>query len=195
MLHLALNQNHQSRCREEVDQLINPKIMDNSSNTQNNLNNLNFTITDLGSLKYLERCVLESFRITPTVPIYMRKLDAPLNLSDGFELGAGTSVVVPLWMIHRDPDNFPNSHIFDPDRFLPENMKKRHPYSFIPFSSGPRNCIGYKVALMDIKVIMAWILRTFEIYSNDSLEDVKLMFELTLRPERNYKIVLKRRQL
>lgn len=194
MLHMALNPNQQSCCREEVDQLLNSK-MNNESKPNDNFDYQNFTIQDLSSLKNLERCVLESFRITPTIPFFMRRLDASLRVSDDLELQPGTNVLVPIWIVHRDPDNFPNPEKFDPDRFIPQNNTKRHPYSYIPFSAGPRNCIGYKIALMELKVIMAWVLKYYEICSSDRLEDVKLLYQVTLSPERSYNIVLKRRQL
>lgn len=54
----------------------------------------------------------------------------------------GTSVVVLLAKTHRSKKYWPNPLTFDPDRFLPEEVAKRHPFSFVPFNAGPRNCIG-----------------------------------------------------
>lgn len=59
-----------------------------------------------------------------------------------YRLPAGGTVVIDVFRIHRDPEAFENPENFDPDRFLPENMAKLNPYTFIPFSGGPRNCIG-----------------------------------------------------
>ena len=48
------------------------------------------------------------------------------------------------YLLHRDPKSFPDPDTFDPDRFSPERSQDRHPYAYVPFSAGPRNCIGQK---------------------------------------------------
>lgn len=57
----------------------------------------------------------------------------------------GTSIFINVFALHRNEKHFENPTQFDPDRFLKENKADRHPFAFIPFSAGPRNCIGKKL--------------------------------------------------
>lgn len=58
-------------------------------------------------------------------------------------LPKGSGLIVCIWGVHRNPKYWgPDAHCFDPDRFLPERCKYLHPCAYIPFSHGPRNCLG-----------------------------------------------------
>ncbi|KAK8719096.1 hypothetical protein OTU49_014243 [Cherax quadricarinatus] len=137
---------------------------------------------DLREMKYTENCIKEALRLFPSVPFLGRDLKEEVVI-DNYRIPAGTTVMVVIYCLHRDPAQFPNPEVFDPDRFLPENVSKRHPYAYIPFSAGPRNCIGQKFALMEEKILLSNILRKFRVESVTRQEDLLILGELILRPE------------
>ncbi|XP_015188462.1 PREDICTED: cytochrome P450 4C1-like [Polistes dominula] len=139
------------------------------------------TTTILKDFSYLDRCIKESLRLYSSVHTIARYLDQDLQLSN-YVIPAGTNCLVSICNIHKNPIYWPNPDIFDPDRFLPENVKERHPYSYIPFSAGMRNCIGQKFAMHEMKVLIAYIIHNFHLEPVDELDDVKISGELTLSP-------------
>ena len=61
---------------------------------------------------------------------------------DPYVFPAGSNMYIPIALLHKDPVVWPEPEKFDPDRFLPDEIAKRHRCSYIPFSFGTRNCIG-----------------------------------------------------
>ena len=74
-------------------------------------------------------------RLYPSVPYIGREFAKDVTI-DNMVFYKGTIVHIHVFDLHRDPEVFPDPEKFDPDRFLPENSDKRHPYAYVPFSAG-----------------------------------------------------------
>ncbi|XP_011706467.1 PREDICTED: cytochrome P450 4C1-like [Wasmannia auropunctata] len=100
---------------------------------------------------------------------------------ESYVVPAGTILYMFFYKVNRDPNFWPNPDVFDPDRFLPEKIRNRHPYSYLPFSAGPRNCIGQRYAMLEIKAMIASLIHDFYLEPVDYLKDLSLRADIILR--------------
>ncbi|XP_014485091.1 PREDICTED: cytochrome P450 4C1-like [Dinoponera quadriceps] len=163
---LGNNLEHQEKVHEELEQVF--------KDTQTPA-----SVKELSQLKYLERVMKETLRLYPSVPIVERKLAENVKIGD-VTIPEGTTVALSIIMAHRNPQVWPDPLKFDPDRFLPENSKHRNPYAYVPFSAGPRNCIGQRFALLVEKTVLTAILRKWRVKSVET--EIPLVGSLILRP-------------
>ncbi|XP_023165083.2 probable cytochrome P450 4p3 isoform X2 [Drosophila hydei] len=129
IFNLALYQDMQELCYQEILTHI-----DDQSTVD---------INQLSNLKYLDRFIKETIRICPPVPVIGRQTSEETELPNGLILPAGSQIIMHVFDLHRNPKYWDKPEEFDPDRFLPKNSINRHPYAYIPFSMGLRNCIDF----------------------------------------------------
>nr|AAP94192.1 cytochrome P450 monooxygenase [Tribolium castaneum] len=146
------------------------------------------TYQDLQEMKYLERCVKEVLRLYPSVHFISRKLGEDLVTHSGHKLAKASIVNLHIYDLHHNPAIYPDPEKFDPDRFLPENCQKRHPFAYLPFSAGPRNCIGKKFAMLELKAAICGILANFTLEPIDIPETIVLVVDIVLRTKEGIKV-------
>ncbi|CAL8112315.1 unnamed protein product [Orchesella dallaii] len=185
LFNLALHVDHQEKCREEVDGVFS-EVEEKGGNLGND---------DIFKLLYLDRCIKESQRMFSVIPFSTRQLQSSFKLDENVELSKGTFVFASHDAVHINPKVFPNPEKFDPDRFLPENIRTRSSYAFTPFSAGRRDCIGAKFAMLEMKVVLAWVLRHFELETLDSYDNVECQYNVAVSPKRLIRFRLKERKL
>ncbi|XP_037028672.1 cytochrome P450 4g1-like [Bradysia coprophila] len=152
------------------------------------------TFADTMEMKYLERVILESLRMYPPVPMIARKINEDVQLaSENYVLPAGCTVVIGTFKVHRREDIYPNPEVFNPDNFLPERTQNRHYYSFIPFSAGPRSCVGRKYAMIKLKILISTILRNYRVKSNLKESDFRLQGDIILKRSDGFRIEIEPR--
>ncbi|GMR47407.1 hypothetical protein PMAYCL1PPCAC_17602, partial [Pristionchus mayeri] len=150
------------------------------------------TKDDTVRMNCLERCIKEALRIFSPVPLTVRHLGEELQLGS-YLLPRGSSLIIAPHLVHRNERIYPQPERYDPDRFLPENIAARHPYDFIPFSAGPRNCIGQKFAMYQLKVVVSSILRRFRIRSDRDFNSVTMLAEVVMKSKEGINVTIERR--
>uniref|UniRef100_A0A1A9VMJ7 ABC transmembrane type-2 domain-containing protein n=1 Tax=Glossina austeni TaxID=7395 RepID=A0A1A9VMJ7_GLOAU len=137
----------------------------------------NLTVFDFNNLEYLGCVIKETLRMYPSVPFIGRHCTKETILN-GLILPANAQISIHINDIMRDSKHFPEPSVFKPERFLPENTRNMHPFAFVPFSAGSRNCIGQKFAMLEIKAALVAILRTYRVLPVTQTKDLILEYGL-----------------
>ncbi|KAF1752830.1 hypothetical protein GCK72_019385 [Caenorhabditis remanei] len=156
------------------------------------------TMDDIKKCHYLEKCIKESLRMFPSVPLIARRLseDVTIDHPSGQKivLPAGLAACISPIAAARDPRAYPDPDTFNPDNFDIDTISGRDPYAYIPFSAGPRNCIGQKFAILEEKTVLSRFFRKYEVESLQTEENLRPIPELILRPYNGIRIKIKRRE-
>ena len=139
------------------------------------------TADDLPALAPVRRVIEEALRLYPPAAFMTRQARIEAELA-GHRIGPGCLIMIPIYAIHRHRMLWEDPDAFDPDRFLPERAKGRHRYAYLPFSGGPRICIGMAFALMEAQIILATLLSRFAV-ALPAGHEPRLQMTFTLRPE------------
>ncbi|GMS95442.1 hypothetical protein PENTCL1PPCAC_17617, partial [Pristionchus entomophagus] len=175
-------------CNPEIQEKVHKEIMELIGDDSDR----DLTRDDMGKLVYLERCMKESMRLYPPVPFVSRQLQNDLQCGQ-YLLPQHANMSIAPFIIHRNESIYPNATQYNPDNFLPDRVATRNAYDYIPFSAGPRNCIGQKFAAYEEKIIMSWLLRRFRFESEESLTSQQFAAEAILRPINGIKVMVHRK--
>nr|XP_039265715.1 uncharacterized protein LOC120341291 [Styela clava] len=194
---LATNLKHQELCRKEVLEVLNGRKT--------------VEWDDLPKLKYLTMCIKESLRLNPSVFSIARKTSKPLfcprafgsdqyNTDPKSNPGCEASRLLPkdfnvslgIILLHRNPHIWKDPDTFYPERFNPENIANRSSHAYLPFSSGPRNCMGKKLAMNIMKVVLALALSQFRITVDELYPKPEFELHLLLRPKNGIHLKLEK---
>ncbi|KAI6657723.1 Cytochrome P450 4B1 [Oopsacas minuta] len=173
--HLAKYPELQEKCREEVLSVMGGRD--------------EIEWKDIAKFTYLTCFIKETMRLYPPVMFISKMLNKPFTI-DGHKIPANVSLDISPSLIHKNAKHWPDPDKFDPSRFNGENIEKHHPYAFIPFSAGSRNCIGQNFAMSEIKIITAKLLKKFQVSLQDGY-DIDITVKVILSPSDNLPLVFR----
>ncbi|CAG2108004.1 unnamed protein product, partial [Medioppia subpectinata] len=135
----------------------------------------------LATLPYLDAVVSETLRMHSPAQRMPRVCSVEYALGDtGVVIPAGQNIDIPIYALHHCAEFYPQPFKFDPDRFLGENKRKVKPYTYLPFGAGPRNCIGMRFSLLEIKLGLAHIMKHYR-FTTCPLTDRPIQYKRMLR--------------
>ncbi|XP_025971986.2 cytochrome P450 3A12-like isoform X2 [Dromaius novaehollandiae] len=144
--HLATHPDVQQRLQDEIDANLPSKAAP--------------TYSALVQMEYLDMVVNETLRLFPPGGRIERVCKKTVEIN-GVTIPKGMVIMIPAYVIHRDPAYWPQPEEFRPERFSKENKESIDPYTYLPFGAGPRNCIGMRFALLTLKVAVVVLLQNY----------------------------------
>ena len=150
------------------------------------------TLADLPNLPWTEMVIKESMRLYPPAWGFGRRAIVDVEI-DGFHLPKDCEVYLSPYHMHRHPALWPDPERFDPERFSPEREAAIPRMAYLPFSTGPRVCIGSAFAMMEARLLLAALARRWQLRL---LSDQPIQPEpmITLRPSEGLRMRVQARQ-
>jgi cytochrome P450 len=138
------------------------------------------TCDDLERMPYGKMVIKEAMRLYSPSWLIPRRCVAA-DMLGGYSIPADATVMIVQFTTHRDPSHWQRPDQFDPERFSPERSAGRHRFAYVPFSGGPRTCVGMAFAMMEVQLVLAMVLQRFRMRLPPGFE---LRYEAasTLRP-------------
>ena len=156
---LALNQNVQEKLYQEIK----------CSADKNG----EIDYETLAKLPYLDAVISETLRKYPPVTRLERLVcqDNYKLANTGITLNKGDLVEIPVYAMHHSEEFYPSPEKFKPERFLPENRHLINPYAYLPFGSGPRNCVGMRFGLLESKLALSKVILKYKFERSSKTQD------------------------
>jgi cytochrome P450 family 135 len=141
---------------------------------------------EAGEDAYLTATIQETLRLRPVISIVLRRLTEPVEIG-GYELPAGVSVAPCVYLVHRNPEIYPNPDAFEPERFL-DNPPGT--YTWIPFGGGVRRCLGASFAQFEMAVVLRELVKRHRIRPANPRPERVFRRAITETPRHDATVVL-----
>jgi cytochrome P450 len=149
------------------------------------------SLAQMEALAYTHQVIDEALRLYPPGWILSRRTIGPDTLA-GYEIPAGTSVMLSPYILHRHPQFWKEPDAFRPERFAPDHEAERPRFAYMPFAAGPRHCIGESLALYEMLMHLYKVARRYRLtYASD--RPVELEAQINLRTKHPLFMKLERR--
>jgi cytochrome P450 len=179
LMALAQNPAVEAKLHEEVDRVLGGRTP---------------TLADLRQLQYTEMVVKESMRLYPAVYAIARTAIEDTMIGE-YVIPKGTSVNLNIRLLQRDPRWWgEDAEVFDPERFSPEREKTIRKYAYLPFSTGPRVCIGNSFAMMEAQLLLASIAQRYRLRLPADRQTVEPITRVTMGPKGGLQMIAHARE-